>query len=104
MFFGPVLSWALANNDVAAHVSSHFFKLSLKSRSKPNEFPKLLPQQLKVRRRSTVSGSVHCTAEFVTVWEDETCFSLALLFPKPSKAVLHSGRQKGGETVEKLNK
>lgn len=51
-----------------------------------------------------VSGSVHCMAERATVWEDKTCFSLSLLFPKPSKAALRSGRQKGGETVGKLNK
>lgn len=48
-----------------------------------------------------------------TAWQcdsvrDKTCLYAiclcSLLFPQPSKAAWRSGRQKGGKTVEKLNK
>lgn len=77
--FGPFLSRASANNIVTAQVSGNFFKLSLKTTSKPNEFPKLLPRQLKVLQwhtavqRSPSQGVYNCMAERVTVWEDKTC-------------------------------
>ncbi len=79
IFFGPFLSCATANNLVTAQVSGNFFKLPLKTRSKHNEFPKLLPRHLKVRQwrtavqRSPSRGVYNRMAERVTVWEDKTC-------------------------------
>lgn len=71
-FFWPFLSHVLANNIVTAQMPSNFFNLSLKLRSKQNEFPKLLPRQLKVCQWSTAVqrspslGMYNCVA--VCVW------------------------------------
>lgn len=70
------MSRASANT---AEVSGNFFQLSFKSRSKQNEYPKLLPRQLKVRQwntavqRSPSQGVYKRVAERASVWEDETC-------------------------------
>lgn len=59
------------------------FKLPLKHRSKQNEFPKLLPQQLKVWQwsaavqKSPSLGAYSRTAERVPAWEDKTRFYAA---------------------------
>lgn len=110
LIFRLFLACSSANNGGAAHVSSNFFNASLKNRSKRNEFPKLLRRQLKAHQWSAAVQRSPSQRVYIA-WQrsrlrgrmkraSRSLYSST----EPSKAAVRRGRQKGGETVENLNK